>query len=199
MNLRNIYQTTRIMILNPGAGWNSIFEKSVSRQKAIQEYLFPMALLIALGSLVGSIFEGEIYDYSSVGYVLFNSLISFLIIFLEVYLSGWLITELAAFYHHDPDNHHIFILVIYSHAPFFLSLTFIKIFPLLFFVAVIGFYSFYLFWIGLKRIDWLKDEDKLIFFLVSGLIMVLTYTLLTVVFNSIYDVIIDQFVNFGSR
>ena len=198
MNLINLYHKTRIIIFNPGTGWSKISDEGSNRRKAIINYLFPMALLIAVSSILGNLIFGDVEDSYSIAFIFLNSLISFLIIFLEVYLAGWLIFELAIALNSNSNSDQIFNLVIYSHAPLFICLAFIKIFPDLIFITIAGFYSFYLFWLGLEKLAGLKPERKIPFMLSSSLIMILSFTLLTFVFNSIYDVLIDQFINFGT-
>lgn len=196
MNLGNLYYKTRQIIIEPLKAWSEIYDENKDRKEIIIDYLLPMSGLVAICSLLGNIIGGSLHDTFSFAYIFFNCLISFLIIFLEVYLAGWLISEVASSFNSKSESDRIFNLVVYSHAPFFLSLAFIKILPAMFFVVVIGFYSFYLYWLGMEKMAGLKSENRGLFILLSGLIMIAAYSLLTIVFNSIYEVIIEQIVNF---
>lgn len=199
MNLANLYYRNRILIFDPGGAWKRITGEGLTRRNVIMDYLLPMSVLVAICAFLGNLFGGNVRDSSSFSYILINAVFSFLVVFLSVYLSGWLITEVASAFNPDTGPDSIFNLVIYSHAPFFIGLAFIKIFPQLLFVAAIGFYSFYLFWTGIGKLTRINPENRLAFFLASGLIMLMTYTFLTIIFNSVYDVVIEQFVTFGTR
>lgn len=166
------------------------------RKQIVSEVLLPMAFLVGLTSFLGTIMSGGIEDTLSIGYLVFSGLISFLIFFLEVYLSAWLITEIALSLKSDTNSHAIFNLVIYSHIPFFLTLSVSLLFPELMFINLLGIYSFVLFWKGIDFFTDLKEEGKTVFMAVSSIIMILLYTLLTVVFNKIYDTVLNQFNTF---
>jgi len=151
MSIQKIFNQTKDVIINPLSFWETIFNEHISRREVILNYLFPMSLLIGIASLFGVLFQANIEDTVSIGYVVFNGLISFFIIFLEVYLSAWLIREISLSFESKTGSDEIFNLVIYSHAPFFLTLALYRLFPALFFFLIIGIYSFYIFWLGLER------------------------------------------------
>jgi hypothetical protein len=126
----------------------------------------------------------------SMAYVFFNGLISFLIIFLEVYLASWLISEVATSFTDEVNMDRIFNLVIYSHAPFLVTLAVTRLFPQLLFIVVLGLYTFYIFWLGIQKMLTIPEDRRMIFFLFSALIMILIFLLLSVIFNNIYGVVL---------
>ena len=116
-----------------------------------------------------------------------------------MYIASWLITEVAISFGDHNSSAAIFNLVIYSHAPFFLILSLTKLFPALFFMMILGVYSFYIFWLGMGKLLDIQENKKLVFLLLSSLVMILTFLLLSVVFDSIYNIVLDQFTTVGSQ
>jgi hypothetical protein len=198
MRIRKIIDLSKNLIVRPVHSWKIISEDHLSRKKVILDYLLPMSLMIGFCSLLGTLFFTGIEDSFSFGYVVLNGLISFLIIFLEVYLSAWLIWEIAISFSSSSNSNRIFNLVVFSHAPFFIILALYKLFPALLFFLILGIYSFYLFWLGYDIYSGIDKEKKIVFVILSGFVMILTFLLVSVIFDSVYEVLLQQFTTFGS-
>lgn len=198
MNFKQIYHRSRALIFQPVTFWPELASEEQARKKLVLDYLIPFSLLVGISSLLGTLFQEGIEDSFSIAYLILTGAISFLIIFLEVYLSGWLITEIALSFDPGIKSNSIFNLVIYSHIPFFLTLAISLLIPQLLFINLLGMYSFYLFWTGIESFTRMKDDRKTVFLILSILVMILMYLLLTVIFNSIYDVVLNQFTTFRS-
>jgi hypothetical protein len=181
----------------PGSSWPEIAGERNYRKKIITEVLIPMAAIIGISSLIGTVLSDGIDDSFSIGYLIFSGLISFLIFFLEVYLSAWLITEIAIIMKSNTDSHSIFNLVIFSHVPFFITLSISLIVPQLMFINLFAIYSFILFWKGIEYFTNIRGEVRKSFMVLSSLIIILLYTLLTLIFNNVYDTVLNQFTTFA--
>ncbi|MGC9345138.1 MAG: Yip1 family protein [Bacteroidales bacterium] len=196
MNFKKLYQRSRSLLIQPSAAWVDLSSENQLRRSIILDYLLPFSILIGISSLLGTLISEGIEDSFSFAYLILTGSISFLIIFLEVYLSGWLITEISLSFDPSINSHSIFKLVTYSHTPFFLTLSLSLLIPQMLFLNLLGAYSFYLFWAGIEYLTNLKEERKIAFIMLSTLVMILMYLLLTVIFNSIYDVVLNQFTTF---
>lgn len=194
--MKKIYQRSKALLIQPQSKWMEISSEKQLRKEVVFEFLLPVSLIIGLCSLLGSLFSEGIEDSFSITYLLISGAISFLIIFLEVYLSGWLITEIALSFDPDTDSHAIFNLVTYSHTPFLITLALTRLVPQLFFVNILGAWSFFLYWTGIEYFTNLTDDRKPVLMILSSLVMILMYLLLTVIFNSIYDVVLNHFTTF---
>lgn len=197
MNLKLLYSKTHSLFIEPVTIWNRISEERLTRREVVIDYLFPMAVLIGLCATLGMLISEGLFDSFSISYLLLNGIISFFVIFLEVYLSGWLITELGVSFDNTVSSHRVFNLVVYSQAPFYLALAFTRLFPQLFFAIIAGIYSFYLFWNGIEIQTGLHNEKRNLFFVLSSLVMILMFLILSLVFNSIYDSVLNRFSTFG--
>ena len=197
MNIRNIYNISVRVLLYPISVWAEISAENRERNELVKEILLPFSLLVGLSSFFGMAFAERIEDGFSLGYLLLNGLISFLIIFLEVYISGWLITRISRSFDPGIDPDRIFNLVIFSQIPFMLTLSITKLFPSLIFLNVLGAYSFFLLWNGIEPLIKLDNQKKPFFMVLSAVIMVLLFLFLNMIFNGIYDGILNRFTTFG--
>ncbi len=193
MKVRNIYIRTRSLLTRPQQAWREIDYEKGHKQDAILDYLLPMSIVVGVSTMLGSLFFASIEDSVSIGYIFVNGLISFLIVFLEAYFAGWLISEMTESFDPSVNSNTIFNLVIYSHAPFFLALAVCRLFPQLMFLMITGIYSFFVFWLGISHLLKIEDDKKLIFLFLSSLIMILIFLMLTVIFNSMYSLLLNQF------
>lgn len=198
MNIKKIYQNSRELLIQPNSAWLRISSENEDRRTAILDYLLPFSILVGISSLLGTLVTEGIEDSFSFTYLILTGSISFFIIFLEVYLSAWLITEIAVSFDPETKSRSVFQLVTFSHIPFFLTLAFSLLFPQFLFLNILGAYSFYLFWSGIENLIHLKDDRKLVFMILSSLVMIFVYLLLVVIFNSIYDIVLNQFTTFKS-
>lgn len=198
MNFKEIYHRSRALIFQPVTFWPELASEDQTRRKLVLDFLIPFSLLVGLSSLLGTLFQEGIEDSFSIAYLILSGSISFFIIFLEVYLSGWLITEIALSFDPGAKSNPVFNLVIYSHIPFFITLAISLLIPQLLFINLLGVYSFYLYWTGIESFTSMKEDRKTVFLILSILVMILMYLLLTVIFNSIYDVVLNQFTTFRS-
>ncbi|MBE0654104.1 MAG: DUF1282 family protein, partial [Bacteroidales bacterium] len=184
-------------LIYPVTSWIDISADKKPREELLKDFLLPLSLIVGLFSFLGTTFSAGIPDTFSFAYLVLSGMISFLVIFLEVYLSGWLITKIAHTFNKETNSNDIFNLVIFSHVPFFLTLAVSKLFPSLIFINLLGAYSFFLFWNGIDHFITINKENKQIFMVLSVLVMILTYVLLTWIFNSIYNGILIRFATFG--
>ena len=196
MDFRRIYIRTQTLLFHPQQAWREITVEGRKKRGVIFEYLLPMSVIVGVSTVLGSLFFGDIEDTVSIGYVFINGLISFLIVFLEVYFAGWLITEITESFDPKVDSNTVFNLVIYSHAPFFLALMVSRLFPQLMFLMVTGIYSFFVFWLGITHLLKIDEDKRLIFLFISSLLMILIFLLLTVIFNSMYSLLINHFATY---
>jgi hypothetical protein len=183
-------------MIQPVSVWPELASENKTRRRVVLDFLLPFSVIVGIASLMGTLFQEGIEDSFSIAFLLLTGSISFFIIFFEAYLSGWLITEIAMSFDAGIRSNAIFNLVIYSHIPFFLTLTFSRLVPQLLFLNLLGVYSFYLYWTGIEIFTTLKDDRKPVFMILSILVMILMYLLLTVIFNSIYDVVLSQLTTF---
>ena len=194
MNIGDVYQRTTNILLNPIETWNEIKTERKSKKEVINQFLIPIAITVGICSLFGTLFFSKIGDTFSIGYVLFNGVLSFLVLFLEVYFSALLISEIATSFSPESDSDSAFSLVIYSQAPFYVSLAVVKLFPQLLFLSILSIYTIYHFWIGSLKLLKIQEDKRIIFLLLSMLVIILIFLLLSVIFDSLYDIVLSQMI-----
>ena len=86
MNVKKLYQRSRSLMFQPFTAWPEISSEKMIRSQVVLEFLLPMSILVGICSFLGTFFNEGIEDSFSVGYLLLSGFISFIMIFLEVYL-----------------------------------------------------------------------------------------------------------------
>ena len=71
-----------------------------------------------------------------------------------------------------------------------------RLFPQLMFLMITGIYSFFVFWLGIGHLLKIDEDKRIIFLFLSSLIMILLFLLLTVIFNSVYGLLLNQLSTF---
>lgn len=199
MSFPFLYQRTKAILLSPGLAWEEIISDGLSRRKVIFRFLLPWALILGFFTFLGVLFYENIYDPNALTFIFISGSFSFFIIFLEVYISGWIITELTGLLGNSSGSDEVFNLVIFSHTPFFIVLSLTHLFPQLMFINVFGIYSFFVFWTGIDKMTKVKEDNRFPFLIVSSLIMLALFMLLSFTFNNIYDTILEQLTVFAAR
>ena len=190
MNIGNLYQRTSNILLNPFETWKEIKTERKSKNELVSQFLLPISITVGICSLFGTLFFSKIGDSFSIGYVIFNGIISFLVLFLEVYFSALLISEIATSFSPETDSDSAFSLVIYAQTPLYVSLAVVKLFPQLLFLIVLSIYTIYLFWIGSLKLLKVPEDKRIIFLMLSMLVIIIIFLLLSLIFDSLYNMVL---------
>lgn len=193
MNLRFLVYRIRYIILQPSRTWEKIKTDTLSEKELFTGILVPFSVLVAICSFLGSFFVYNPEDTFSLSFVLLDSLISFIVVFLESYFASLIINELAGTFQPEGSRIQIYKLVIFSQVPFYLLLAVTKLFPQLLLLLILGFYSFYLFWTGSGILLKVEENKRRQFVILSSLIMIISYFVLYFIFRHIYLSMIHHF------
>lgn len=164
----NIIERAKNIILKPKNEWIVIEQENASALTLIITYLFPLALIPALALIIYFGFMGVSFFGL---FAIKQAVITFVSIVLGVCVSAIVIDNLAPNFGSTKDFRKTVQLIVYSSTPILLASVFQAI-PAISFLSIIGLYSLYLFYIGMKQM--LKTpEDKLaIYFVVNFLVIV---------------------------
>ncbi|NVO11668.1 MAG: YIP1 family protein [Bacteroidales bacterium] len=156
------------ILLKPTAEWIVIEQENTSALTLIITYLIPLALIPGLSviiyfGLIGVSFFGL--------FAIKQAIITFVSIVLGVCVSAIVIDNLAPNFGSTKDFRKTVQIIVYSYTPILLASVFQAI-PTISFLSIIGLYSLYLLYIGMKQM--LKTpEDKLaIYFVVNFLVII---------------------------
>jgi len=197
MHIKNLYLRTRKLIVEPGNEF-MIISRERRRVAAINsEVILPYALSVAFFALLGSLFQHLGTPRDAFLFILLDAVIVFLIVLLQVYLSGLIVVPLARRMDITGSRREAYALVAYAEIPFFIILAVVKLFPSLIFLIFLGMYTFRVLYAGIDALFRKPEHKKVQFFLLSSLVMVIMFILLSELFSFLYSEIISQIATFA--
>lgn len=198
MELKNLILRSKYLLVNPALEFKKISEENLSLYRINKTFVFPMALLAAVMSIFGSLFTLISSPVNSFLYIVINAVIVFFLILSHAYLSGKIITLLGQSIKATDNPTQYYALSTYSQQPFFIILAIIKLFPSLVFLIFLGLYGGLLFFTGSGTLTRISSEKRVQFTMLSVLLMVISFVILSELFTILYSEIIEQFSNFAA-
>ncbi len=199
MKFKEFFNRSISIIIDPGREFEAIRMQDPSPVAVNKNYTTLVSAIVSLFALVGLVFSNINSPMNVFLYVLINVIIVYLLVFTHIYLSGKLIAWIGR--NADPGSRHshLYALSAYSQIPFFIILSFIKLFPSLIFLIFIGLYSAYLFFTGTGIMTSVNREKRIQFTILSSLLMIITFVICSELYSLLYNEIIVEFSTFAVR
>ncbi len=196
MNIKNLINRTRNLVVQPTEAWKTLHAENLSTGRITRQVVIPYAILVALCAMIGSLFTYQNTPFDSFYFLLFNAGIVFGIVTVYTWLSGRIIHLLAHNIHPGNTARSSYKLLAFSQVPFYLVLAFVKLFPSLVILMVLGFYTIYLFWLGTDTLLRIPGQKKVQFVVLSSLLMIMVFILTSEISRVFYLYIVEQFSTF---
>lgn len=137
------------LFINPAKAWETIDTENKSVNQIRNGFLFPLSLLVSVSAVLGSL----LYTSSgfSLVYSIFEGIQCFLLFYIAVYLSAYILTLISNALELGNNWAVSFKLIVYSIVPFMLCQIISRMFESLLFVDVLSVFGLYIFWIGADR------------------------------------------------
>lgn len=150
MNFNFSLQGTIKIIFKPIKFWERVKYEQTSVRLIRNSYFIPLAALVAISAFFGSL----LYTNSelSASYSLLYSINCLLVIFIAVYATSWILSEIRYPMDLGKDFNTSFKLVVFSVTPFLMCQILSRLFESLLFVNIIGLYGLYIFWTGAENL-----------------------------------------------
>jgi len=177
MNLNNVFNRAKNLIINPRIEWINIQSEPQTKREILRKYAIPLIAMMSFCSVVGDcLFASR--DYFSAGYVISKAIAIFIFTYAGVYLSGAIVNELTTSFNSKRDINLTFKLIIHSFSPFFIISSICLLIPYLGLLIAFSFYSVYVFWAGTTPLLETPEDNKPGFVVVSSLITVGVFAIL---------------------
>ncbi len=178
----NIIERAQKIILKPKEEWSVIDQETTPVQELVTRYLMPLALIAAIASFIG---YGFIAKFHGFGLGIKFGIVNFIVYVAGALISAWIIDSLAPSFGSIKDFRKAMQLVTYSYTPMMVAAV-IMIFPSLSWIMMLaGLYSLYLLYIGFKPMMKTPDDKVAIYFIVSLVVMVVVFLVLSQVLGRI--------------
>lgn len=168
VSISDIINTSKQLLLNPKTFWISKKENLDSQANLLVGFLLPLIGTIALAVFLGEFFRSS---HFYVGFAIMKSVRSIILFLLQYFIAVYLTNELIKTFGGEKNIAIVQNLVAYSFTPFLLISIITGIFPFLYVIEILGFYSFYIFWFGVKELLVFSDNRQS------------SYTIITIVAN----------------
>lgn len=176
LSFSNIVNQVKELIINPNGFWEGKKESEEGQAVVLVSYLLPILLVVALAVFVGEFFRRT--DFF-IEYPLLKSLREILLVFLQYYVGVFFTRELMKTFGGKKDIVAARKLVAYSMTPMLLVSVITGLFQFLYVIDILGFYSFYLFWIGAKKLVKLPENKSNSYILITILINFFVFSFLS--------------------
>jgi hypothetical protein len=178
------------IIINPIKAWEIIDSENKSVSVIRNSFLFPVILLVSLSATAGSL----IYTNAELSpvYSVFVGIKCFLLYYIAVYASAFILREITYPLDLGRDFSISFRLIVYSIVPFLLCQVLSRLFESLLFVNILSLYGLFIFFAGTEKMLTPPGYKKMPMLIATTLtfigIYVITNLLLTMLIDKIYKV-----------
>jgi len=190
MNFSLLTSKIKKLLLSPKETWQEIKQEEVSARDLFKNYAIYIALVPALVVFLRyALFGVYVPLQGTLRMPIFNALLVALVRFgvnlLGLYVVAWLIKQLAIYFDSKVNQVSALKLVVYAVTPLWLIQVF-SLVPFLGFLKLLGFYSVYLFYIGLPVL--LETPEDRVFIFVFAIFFA------TLILSGILGIFVGQFV-----
>ncbi len=184
MNINILINRVKGIIINPIKEWEIIRTENTDKNTIIKEFALPLIILISISTLIGS-FGSPKFLNPSISYSVVSAFITLTVSIASIYISSYIINEIAPNFGIAKNIENSFKLVIYSTTPAYLASIIANFHWTLGFLNILGVYSVYLFWLGASQILNIQEDKKVGFVLLSFLILLIVYLVLAILIGGI--------------
>ena len=152
-----IYLISREMVLNPNGFWASLSEKEKTSNFLLKGLLMPLVMVYAFAVLLGEFFSSDYFRlWLGLLWVLREVFLVSVLYYCGVFATNKVL-ERTGFKQNETN---LKILVVYSLLPFLIVSILTNFLPFFRFLDSVGFYGFYIFWLGSKTLLYLPEEKR---------------------------------------
>jgi len=174
------------IFINPVKAWETIDSENRPVNVIRNSFLFPFILLVSVSAVAGSL----IYTNAELSpvYSVFVGIKCFLLFYVTVYVSAFILKEITYPLDLGKDFAISFKLIVYSIVPFLLCQILSRLFESLLFVNIIALYGLYIFWTGTERVLTPPGYKKMPMLIAATLTFVGIY----IITNLLFTILIDK-------
>lgn len=179
----NIIKEVKQLILNPKSFWIAKKEEKIGVSVALS-YLFPFLLVLAIAVFVGEFFKRSDFFFE---YPILKTIREILLFVLQYFIAVFFTKELMKTFGGEKDVDVARKLVAYSMTPLLLVSIVTGLFEYFSILKVLGFYSFYLFWIGVETLVDLPKEKEHKYSMIVIFVNLLSFSFLGWFLSKIFE------------
>ncbi len=178
----NIIDNCKQIIINPKSFWISKKEDFDSPAKLLFGFLLPIIIVVATAVFLGEFFRSS--DFY-VGTALLKSLRIIVLFLLQYYIATFFTNELIKTFGSEKNIDISRNLVAYSLTPFLLVSIVTGLIPFFYVMGILGLYSFYIFWVGVKELLVFPENKKSSYRLITIVVTFFVFSFLSITLSKL--------------
>ncbi len=171
------------LAVHPGEFWQNKKEEEANRSFFLV-YLWPFLLSLAIAVFIGEFFKRSDFFLE---YPILKALRELLLFVLQYYVGVFFVKELMKTFGAEKDIEVARKLVVYSLVPVVLVSILTGLFPFLYVLNILGVYSFYLFWVGVKELLTFPENKTQSYILITILVNFFMFSFLSVFLSKLLN------------
>lgn len=180
-----LYKRIRDIFTNPTAMWRSVRDEDREVSELRVSFLFPLALLVAVSGFVGILINS--YSGFSLLYPFLIALKYLFAFIITVELSSWIISEINLAFSTEKSFSKNYKLVLYSFAPFMVTMMVSRLFPSLLFLNLGGLYGLFIGWKGIEILTETPQSNRVRHITMISLVTIVNYFAVSFLLKSLLD------------
>ncbi len=183
MNIQEIIDRTKGIIVNPEAEWQKIDSEISTSKDVFFNYVFPYLLLNFVAAVAGSFIFPRLWFSPS--YIIATAVSSFLVYVIVLFVTPYIIKALGNSFGSEVDLNKAFKLIAYSFTPSYVIGILTGLIPVLGVLGILGLYGLYIMWFGFGVLFKTPEDKKVGFYIVTLLIIIGEFFILSFILGAI--------------
>jgi hypothetical protein len=180
----NLVERAKNIITTPKTEWAVVASEEPNIQQILIGYVFPLALIPAIASIIGFGVLGSAL-IKSFSWGIAMGLVQLISTFVTVYLAALVINMLAPSFGSEKNMGKAMQLVAYSYTPAWVG-GILNIIPFLSWLgALFGLYGLYLMYLGLPFTMKTPQDKNVVYLIVSIIVLIIIYMIIAAILTSI--------------
>jgi len=194
----NLVDRAKNIIVSPKTEWDVIANEEPNTQQIIISYVFPLALIPTIASIIGWGVIGVI-GIKSFNYGIAMGLVQLLNALISVFLAAFVIDALASSFGSQKNLGRAVQLIAYSMTPAWIGGV-LNIIPSIGWLgALFGLYGLYLLYIGLSPLMKTPEDKRVGYVIVSIVILIVVYFVIAAILTAIFFSVFGLSAWYGAR
>jgi len=184
----DLLNRTKQILFSPKTKWLTVDSENNTSSFVVTKYVLLLAAIPAVAAFIGYGIIGYSvlgYHFGSIGFGIKQAIIQYITMVGGVYATAWVINILAESFGSQKSFDKAFSLVAYAYTPAFVGGIFHIHHSISFLAGLISLYSLYLLYIGLTPMMKTPEEKRTGYFVVSLLVMIAAFVILSLLLTSI--------------
>lgn len=173
-----IISETEQLLFQPKQFWKNEKSRRTNPSQLLAGYFLPLLLVVGVAVFLGELMKNSVFDFS---FSVLKALREMVLFVATGFFSVLFINELVQSFGGKKNLRNSVVLVVYSMVPMMLVSVVTGLFPFLYVLDVLGFYSCYIFWVGAKELVTVPEIKRSSYQILAIVAIFFTFSILSVV------------------